>query len=86
MNGERKLVSRAMLDALFIIQIILNILVLAVIISLLYLAIVQINKVNDRQLCGQYASTKALKSIGRSIGVPVRNIPLPDISGVDCGH
>jgi uncharacterized membrane protein len=85
-----------MLDFLFLLQIVLNIIVLALIVGLLYTNSVKIQELTQKQLesvaeqskarsCSQYQTIHVLKQIGRDLGIPVNDVVLPDITGFDCG-
>ncbi len=93
-NGDG-LVSRRMLDFLFLIQIVVNIVVLALLGGLQYdatqtLADVQMRQVQQAQvvqadaLCNQREMLVAIRKIGLKLGLPVEDIRLPDVEGLDC--
>ena len=95
MNGERELVSRRVLDALFIVQVVANIVVLALVIGLLFTATRNISELSEQQgkaiqaqnyaqLCAQYDLTIAVRRIGLKLGLPVDNIQPPSLEGVNC--
>ena len=39
---------------------------------------------NDAQICTQHDIVLAVKSIGRKLGLPVDDITVPDVKGLDC--
>lgn len=39
---------------------------------------------NDTQLCAQHDIILAVRSIGRKLGLPTGDIPVPDTEGLEC--
>lgn len=95
MDVERTIVSRRIYEVLFILQVAANIVVLCLVVALLIFQASQVAKLNETQLeavkqqniaqiCNQYNILAGTRRIGRSLGLPVQGIVLPDTTGLDC--
>lgn len=95
MTEESRWLSKRMQDNLFLIQIIVNIVVLGALLALMLVATIRISDINQRQiaavaqqndaqLCAQHDIVIAVKQIGHKLGLPVTDIYVPDVAGLDC--
>ena len=95
MNGEHRLVSQRMLDVLVLVQVAANIVILCIVVALLVWTqqrqadfnqpqLDAIRHQNEVQICAQHDITESLVKIGRSLGLPVQDIELPDTQGLAC--
>lgn len=86
---------RRVLDGLYIFQVVVTIVVLFAVIGFMVrtyerVGDIQRNQIrivqeqNDTQICAQYQIIRGTKSIAKSLGLPTRDIVLPDIEGLDC--
>jgi len=89
------LISRRSQDKLFLIQIVLNIIVLGALLGLMLISTIRISDINrrqieavkqqnDAQLCAQHDITVAVRKIGLKLGLPVEDIVPPDVSAIQC--
>lgn len=92
---QRRLLDKRVIDALFIFQIVVNIVVLGALVALLFSAtrdiatiteqqVVIVQQQNEAQLCAQHEIVVAVRKIGVKLGLPVEDIVPPDVEGLDC--
>lgn len=93
-NDDRWLTNRQT-DVLFIVQVTLNIAAGVFIAVLVLLTLRQISEINQRQiqavqqqnntqLCAQHDIVIAVRQIGVKLGLPVDDIRIPDVEGLNC--
>lgn len=84
-----------LIGAVFVLQVTVNIVVMAFLIGLLFTAsqhlsdisqrqIASVKAQNNAQLCNQHAMLLAIKQIGTKLGLPTQDIKPPDIQGLNC--
>lgn len=94
-HEDDRILSRRALDALYITQIVANILVLGIIVAMLVVGAQRLSDIqtqqitivqqqNDAQICTQHDIIISVRQIARSLGLPTEDIVVPDVEGLNC--
>jgi hypothetical protein len=92
---EQGFLSRRVLDALFLAQVVLTVVVLSVVFVYTIQTGREVQQISERQIdyvelqnnaqiCNQHDMLVALITIGDKLGLPTDDIVVPDVEGLDC--